>query len=798
MPAQLTCDPIVKITLTSNEVFDEIAPGYVLESFELNKGLLTPNKFEFVISKVDLTLEPSDIDFELRDKLLAAMVEVTLKAKYYDTIADEIKEYEVPDFFYGYIQNIKVTREDGKPVNFRCTAYSPDAKMKHQPSTISFIDTKLEAAVNYICSVNAMEKMTHFDKKEGTYSEPYNYLESVLEPQHQGEVMPYTVQYQESPYNFLARLARRYAEFMYYENRKFVFGKMVELPEIHLHSGADLEKYSYEMNMNDHDGPLMVGMDTYNRALTGGAFQKKPFPDCTTTIYQGIDEQDGYKNEMAKSTYKAASDYFGDNWNSIYEPGAAPVYDMDRKSVDDGHEFKEWHKTQHEILERYVMADSLTCVGNAARVDLKLGSVIVIEDQTKIDKQDGEWKAHKPLKVIDLTYSWTQGKNLTVENTFKAIPQDTKVPPYLQRDDDGFLIYGDFDQYPKCGPHYGIVVDNDDPEHLGRVRVAMSWQIINSRIVENVKDLSKIIKNKDNLTPWIWVVSPYQGFRQGSLAIPEIGSMVLVGFEQNNAERPYVIGSRYFKNTMLDDWSQYSNNRVKGFRSRSGHTIEFIDAEGNNTFDGFKNGGRIHIYDADTHAYDILFDTNRNLIKMVSKGNIELKAGNDIIIDAGNDITVTAGNDMTETVHHNMTVNVDQDLTEHIDNDLAVYVKHDAIQNSDALTSIHAGTDLCVDANNEINVDSGSHTFLTVEGDMGEVVEGSKNGTFKKNLIIEVDKNASMDVNEQLRFSGKNIEGQAFDDYNEFSNNHNIKAQMGVKIDATSSIELKALAIKEN
>lgn len=781
MSAQLTCDPIVKITLTSNEVFDEIAPGYVLDCFVLTKGLLKPNKFEFVIRKEELTLEPSDIDFELRDKLLAAMVEVTLKARYHDMEEDDFKEYEVEDFFYGYIQNIKVLRSNGSPVTFKCVAYSPDARMKHHPSSISFIDTKLEAAVNYVLSINAMEKMTHFNRKEGTYSEPNNYLESILEPQHQGEIMPYTVQFRESPYNFLVRLARRYAEFMYYENRKFIFGKMQELPEIVLHNGADLEEFTYEMNMNDHDGPFYISMDTYNRKLIGGCYQKKNSPDSSFSIYEGVDFGDGY-DAMAKSTYNAASDYFGDLWTSADELGATPLHDKDRKSIGDDHELKNWYSRQHEYLERYVMSDALTCTGKSARVDLKLGSVIKIKDQTKIDEKEGEWKEHTPLKVVELMYYWNSKNNLAVLNRFKAIPQSATVPPYLERDKDGFLVYGDFDQYPKSGPQYGVVVDNEDPDHLGRVRVALAWQLLHSGLVCNSTKTDELFTNKDNVTPWIWVVSPYQGFDHGALAIPEIGSQVLVGFEQNNAERPYVMGSRYFKDTMKPEWTKYDQNKVKGFRTRSGHTVEFIDADGNNAFNAFNNGGRIHIYDAETHAYDILFDTDQKLIRMKSKGNIELYADKDIVMQAGNDIVITAENDMTEHIGNNLRIDAEKDIS----------------QNAGANFNTHSAENTLISADKEIGTVSSEGTYIDVYGEFKLVVDEELSMFAEKDMHLSDSNNIDISAEKTLEIKGKDIVGNAKNEFSEYSSDHNIKAQNGVKINATSSIDLKALTIKEN
>lgn len=44
-------------------------------------------------------------------------------------------------------------------------------------------------------------------------------------------------------------------------------------------------------------------------------------------------------------------------------------------------------------------------------------------------------------------------------------------------------------------------------------------------------------------TPWLRIAVPYSGQGKGFYFIPEIGEEVMVGFEMNNAERPYIIGT---------------------------------------------------------------------------------------------------------------------------------------------------------------------------------------------------------------------------------------------------------------
>lgn len=670
MAAQITGDPIIKITLTDNNLFDDVAPGYVCESFMLNKGLLRPNKFVFTLRKESLAVESSDLTFELRDKLLTAKVEVNLNAAREEN-AGELIPYEVEDFFYGYIQNIKIFRVNGGAVKFRCTAYSPDAKLKQYPTNRSFNDYTLKECVEEVLKYDSIEPMVSYDVKKGKYSDNVQPLNADINIDNNENVpIPYTVQYRESHYNFLKRLARRYAKYMYYENRKFVFGEMNELPEITMKNGADIEEYTYEMNMNDHNGIAFTELAKQARyIIQEWGFEKKN--EMTENIDESYfigqyDDTDEYENEMAKSVYNSASNFYGDTRDSVTELCASPINNGKYQDLESY--YGSWNVGQRDNLNYYVMADSLICTGKLARLDVKLGTVINIVDENKTGQEKEDVVTQQPLKVIDLLYIWNKEKD-AVESRFKAIPKDTKVPPYLERDKDGFLLYGDFDLYPHCGPQHGVVIENDDPEHLGRVKVMLLWQEVNGYLENNSS--YKYLEDKHHITPWIWVSNSYQGGNVGSLVIPERGHYVLVGFEHNNAECPYVIGNVFMRDCMPEEWRNFKNNVLKGFATRSGHTIEIIDKEGDSVDNAdrkYNVGGKIRIYDRCTHSYDLTFDADKNLIRIESKGNIELTAGKDIVLHAKNDVTINAD--------HNMDTVVMNDCYTHVGESEEHYVKN--------------------------------------------------------------------------------------------------------------------------
>lgn len=666
MAVQLVKDPEIKIN-------GEKLEGYICKSFTLTKRLLEPNRFEFVIRKEDMSFMPEDISFEIRDKLLGALVECSLTGRRSEN--GEWVEDKAEKFFKGYIQNIRTERISSKtPMLIHCVAFSADAHMKAFPDCSTCIVEDLENLVWYTIS-NFVEKGKLNDNGYYTDTEDFD---CIVQPRDKNP-MPYTVQYNESCYDYLVRLAKRYGEFFYSEEGKIIFGEMKEYDPITLRTGQDLETYDYDICMSHHCGIMLNEYDHLSTVINSAGKEKA---------------EGSWKNEfehvhsMEESAYNQSINYYTNVNNIVYDEHSARIMDDDdAKSIAelkksggasgaDVSDLNIWVRHQRRLLEKYIMADAVKCSGVAKRADLKLGSVIIIEDETNKEGEKNEYVQHEPLKIIDLTYTWSSSSSRTLTNKFKAIPQKSDVPPYLERDEKGFLTYGNFDVYPHCGPQHALVYDNKDPEGLGRVRVALIWQRAFEKTTNNKK-----IDDPDctQITPWIRIAEPYGGWHRGAYLIPEIGDEVMVGFEYNNAERPYVMGCMYniLRDYPVDSWvdeSAVENNEYKAIRTRNGHTIEIRDKG---------EQGYIKIYDENTHNYVVTYDTDKKLIRLESKGNIELKAssnivlnaGNNIIMDAKNNIESTAKNDMTDNVGNNLTSNVGNNREVMFGNEYAAFIK---------------------------------------------------------------------------------------------------------------------------
>ncbi|WP_222617369.1 phage baseplate assembly protein V [Flavobacterium muglaense] len=135
---------------------------------------------------------------------------------------------------------------------------------------------------------------------------------------------------------------------------------------------------------------------------------------------------------------------------------------------------------------------------------LGLGQVFTIINQT----------IEHELIVIEAEHRSEVHGNYTC--VFKAIPSDAAAPPYT-----------DVSCYAKADSQPAKVIDNNDPEGLGRVKVQFNWAGASAK------------------SDWMRMIQPHSGSGKGFYFIPEIDEEVLVGFEGNNAQNPYVLGSQY-------------------------------------------------------------------------------------------------------------------------------------------------------------------------------------------------------------------------------------------------------------
>ena len=563
-----------------------------LDNFMLFQGLLSPNTLSFSLHK-----EPderiNEISFSVCGAIIGKEISVSLQTGSIEKESLKAETDSVADIdFSGVIVGASGSRDDTEFI-VNVEARSWDALLCDNPSCKSFESQTLGDIVNDVVD---------------DYSE---HLVSEVDARFM-DIIPYCVQYNETNYQFLQRLAKRYGEWMYNDGTKFVFGNLPEGESIKLvYPSRDVPSYSVDLKMR-HVAFSHVA-SSYN---SYDANQKG-----------GVEEMQREYNTLSEQVFLASETCFvKPTLQNLHSGGFADA---------DGRETLLNVSTKTQA--RGEKAGMLTYSGTTYCSKIKIGSKLVIVDNYMPDTAILERSKveQDEILVTELVHCFSADE--TYSNRFTGIPSACDYPPYA-----------DSDVYPVAQSCRAKVKDNEDPKNLGRIRVQFDWQ---AQLDDGM------------MTPWLRMAQPYAGGGKGFSFIPEIDEEVMVDFEGGNAERPYVKGTLY--NGVGDPdraWLPDSNssNQVKAIRTRNGHTIEIHD-EGND--------GYIRIYDNEKENYILTFSTDQKLIKLESTGNIELYANNDIIMHAGHDINASADNDIFIAAGRDVQRTAGNDIRERAGND---------------------------------------------------------------------------------------------------------------------------------
>lgn len=166
------------------------------------------------------------------------------------------------------------------------------------------------------------------------------------------------------------------------------------------------------------------------------------------------------------------------------------------------------------------------------------------------------------------------------------------------------------------GLYPALVSDLVDPEHLGRVQVRFPW----------------LGEAGEDVRAWATLLSPYADDDQGLLALPEVDSQVVVGFEAGDLRRPYVVGACWNGREVLPVSPTRPNNK-RVFKSRSKSLLEFDDTQGATKVTLSTDGGHKVVLDEAAQQVEV---THLNGSKLV------INAAGQISITANATVEVTA------------------------------------------------------------------------------------------------------------------------------------------------------------
>ena len=397
---------------------------------------------------------------------------------------------------------------------------------------------------------------------------PVDILKSKVNPSTKVQ-FEYAVQYNENNYEFLRRLASRHGEWMFYDGTEFIFGSLSS-SKTNMILGINQSEFDFGINLN----PLNFNYKFYD-------YYTK------TTLENKSTKSVGKKqlNEVGKLAHDKSAKHFSYQSQAYYN----------HLNVAKGNYYKQL-KDIVELKENAKAVGMSTVEGSSQNASVKLGGKVNI----KALKMDMKGKVdYGEYMITSVTH--TCDNLMNYNNKFKGVSAEATVPDYT----NPWAI-------AKSEAQSAVVVDNKDPEKLGRVRVNFFWQ------------------NSDQKSPWIRAVNPYSANERGFYFIPEIEDEVLVGFEGGDAEKPYVVGSLYHgTNKPHSNWPNNKNN-FKGIVTRSNLRLEFDEEKKTTTIDT-PAGNKIVV--SDDKQTILLSDENMNKVEMSPDG---------IVLDSMKDISITS------------------------------------------------------------------------------------------------------------------------------------------------------------
>lgn len=311
--------------------------------------------------------------------------------------------------FVGVVTEMKATCTNGYPGSVVISGYSPTIILDNNPHCRSWLRKSMEGIVNNVLAFY-----------------PNNTLKRRVNPVNK-ETLYYSVQYKETAWQFINRLAGKHGEWLFYDGKHLVLGAP-KGKKIKLTYGLQLSRFAVHMQ------------------LKPGKFQVKAFNYVDNEVYRSEVVHSALNaghNELGEYVISKGEQLFGKqsvSWHNHFV--------RSKKQVDD----------TVNLRAACEISDVVQLNGCSDVPGFQPGDCVSIKaDKAKLaDNQSlGDYT------IISVEHSWDGIGNYS--NEFVAVPATVKVPPIKPVPE------------PSCEMQSALVVDNHDDAGLGRVQVRFHW-----------------------------------------------------------------------------------------------------------------------------------------------------------------------------------------------------------------------------------------------------------------------------------------------------------------------------------
>jgi len=237
------------------------------------------------------------------------------------------------------------------------------------------------------------------------------------------DALHYSVQQNESSYEYATRLAAQYSEWFYYNGNSLVFGK-TEYDTVPLSYGIDLQEFSLKLAPKPNKYKYFT-----NDYLTDERHEKS-----TTEVDTGVNGFNQFTNDKSEAIFAKET----------------VVY---INSYDDA-KLKQRLDTHVVQQKKATVVNQVIVKGKSDNPGVNLGDVVTIQD---------DMTGYGSFRIIKVTHSASE--NGKYQNEFEGITAELDVYPNT-----------DMMAFPKSETQIATVMENVDPDGLSRIRVQFPWQ----------------------------------------------------------------------------------------------------------------------------------------------------------------------------------------------------------------------------------------------------------------------------------------------------------------------------------
>jgi type VI secretion system secreted protein VgrG len=430
------------------------------------------------------------------------------------------------------------------------------------------------------------------------------------------ESLPYIVQYNESSFSFLNRLARRYGQWFYYNGRTTVFGSPGSI--------GGQPKLVYGVNMQDF---------SYTMKLVPALFKTIENDNCEGDY--SADKTLNYRKEI---------DGFHQNYinksNKVFSKET--VIQLNQNAVGGYGSKASGEYTKNKM--RALMSSMMQIKASSEVPGITIGNKVQISG---VDMQ-----LESSYRVTQITHTCDDGGGY--ENHFTAVNFNGSV----------FSPKTNPDLVPHCKSQTAVVIANDEPDGLSGIKVQMPWQ---EEKGETTPFIPMIQTHGGDGKGFHWIPEigekVFVDFQGGNAELPIVIGTMTSRNEKSSYSTPNndykVLQTRSGNRAVLDD----ATGDIT-IESQKGKTIAVIHGDGNIRFKAPKNIE----FEA---GEDFTITAGRN-VKIDAKENIEIAAGNDIFQEANHDMYVDVrGNILEQSDNRTEIVEKDFKRTSDISHEVA-------------------------------------------------------------------------------------------------------------------------------